>query len=130
MKSGRIRKIQFLAGALAIVFALVLGTGSNLSIQRTSAAPLTTSTSGWNPENFESSCKAAGGRHIPIDQGDIKYSKCVFPDGSVNKCDWIKKICTFGIVSGSSTGGTGTGSKVSSTSSRTTSATLIVEKND
>ena len=138
--SGTTRKIQIVAGTLALLFALVLGAGGNLGVQSASALTIGTDNGGWAPENFESSCKAAGGRHVPIDQGDIKYSKCYFPDGSVNKCDWIKKTCTFGLVSGpfkdrlsnvnvsGTLTATGTSGGGTMTANKTTAGTLLVAK--
>jgi hypothetical protein len=84
-----------------LLFAALLG-----AVGPASAAPLTTSSSGWTPANFDSSCKAAGGKSREIKQTnpesgqvDVHYSYCDFGSGGRNKCDWIKKTCTFGIVS-------------------------------
>ena len=133
------RKIQIAAGTIALLFALVLGAGGNLGIQSASALTIGTDNGGWNPDNFASSCKAAGGHLVEIDSPGIKYSKCVFPDGSVNKCDWIKKICTFGILAGPfkdrlsnvngtlTTTGTSSGATTTGTN-RTTNGTLIATK--
>ncbi len=92
-------------GALGVVggvllFAALLGTAGTAS-----AAPLSTSSSGWTPGNFDSSCKASGGKSREIKQTnpesgqvDVHYSYCDFGSGGRNQCDWIKKTCTFGIV--------------------------------
>jgi hypothetical protein len=109
--TGMLRTIKTVIAATALVAAFTLVMGINSA----SALTIGTENGGWTPDNFRTSCKAAGGRVIEIDQGDIKYSKCVFPDGSVNKCDWIKKICTFGIVAGPFSGGIVDSSKVSGT---------------
>jgi hypothetical protein len=98
--SGTVRKIQIVIGTIALVFAFCFGAGGHLGIQSASAVTIGTDNGGWTPENFASSCKASGGRVVEIDSPGIKYSKCYFPGGGVNKCDWITKICTFGIVSG------------------------------
>jgi hypothetical protein len=98
--SGTIRKVQIAAGAIALVFALVLGLDGHLGIQSASALTIGTVNGGWTPENFASSCEAAGGQLIEVNYGGKNYSKCEFPSGNVNTCDWVKKICTFGIVSG------------------------------
>jgi hypothetical protein len=101
--NGTMRKIQIAVAAVAVVVALALSLGGGFGIQRAGAQQISTTTDGWTRENFASSCKAAGGRVVEIDSPGIKYSKCYFPDGSVNKCDWIKKICTFGLVAGTGT---------------------------
>jgi hypothetical protein len=77
----------------ALLLAALLGT-----TRLTSAEPLTTSSSGWTKQNFNDSCKKTGGKAYEIDQGDINYSYCTFPDGGKNRCDWIKKTCTFGEI--------------------------------
>jgi hypothetical protein len=83
-----------------LLFAALLGTAGTAS-----AAPLTESSSGWTPQNFDSSCKAAGGKSREIKQTnpesgqvDVHYSYCDFGNGGRNQCDWIKKTCTYGIV--------------------------------
>ena len=138
--NGTARKLQLAIGSMAIIIALTLAMG----VHGASALTIGTDNGGWTPDNFRSSCKAAGGRTIEIDEGDIKYSKCVFPDGSVNKCDWIKKICTFGIVAGpfkngvvnanavngtlTTTTTSGTGTAGTSGTTRTTSGALFTTK--
>jgi hypothetical protein len=89
---GSMTRMMVLTALLAVlaVGALASAHGARAAISEPQGT--------WTQANFASSCKAAGGRLIEIDEGDIKYSKCVFSDGSVNKCDWIKKVCTFGIV--------------------------------
>jgi hypothetical protein len=92
------RSIRFAVGMFALTLALLVGGGGHLGIQGVGATISEgTDAGGWTPGNFASSCIAAGGHLIEIDSPGIKYSKCVFPGGT-NKCDWIKKICTFGIV--------------------------------
>jgi putative hemolysin len=76
-----------------LLFAALLGT-----VRPTSAQPITTSSDGWTKANFASSCQKAGGKAYEIDEGDINYSYCTFPDGTRNRCDWIKKTCTFGEI--------------------------------
>lgn len=114
--NGTIRKIQLAVGTVALVATFLVGLGGHAGILDASAQTISTTTDGWTRENFASSCKAAGGRVVEIDQGDIKYSKCYFSDGSVNKCDWIKKICTFGFEVGPA------GGRVGSTSGTLTTA--------
>lgn len=94
--NGMIRKLTTAIGIGALMMAIMLSVGGHIGIQSASAQTISTSTDGWTRENFASSCKAAGGHLIEIDSPGIKYSKCVFPSGT-NKCDWIKKICTFGL---------------------------------
>src|SRR4051812_28781625 len=72
---GTSRKIRIAVGAIALVLALLAGTGGHLGIRGASALAISTGSGGWTPANFASSCKAAGGRVIEIDEGDIKYSK-------------------------------------------------------
>ena len=94
---ARVGALGMLVGVL--LFAALLG-----AAQPASAAPVTTSSSGWNKANFRSSCEAAGGKSREITQTnpetgqvDVDYSYCTWPDGGRNQCDWIKKTCTFGI---------------------------------
>ena len=122
--TGMLRTIKLTIAAAALVVAVTLVMGINSA----SALTIGTDNGGWTPENFRTSCEASGGRHVPIDQGDIKYSKCYFPDGSVNKCDWIKKICTFGITSGAfkvRTDAVVNGALTSSGGTSTTSTTVL-----
>ncbi len=144
--SGRMRKIQIVVGTVAMVFAFFFGAGGHIGMQSASAEPITVPSDGWTPGNFASSCRAAGGRVIEIDSPGIKYSKCVFPDGGVNKCDWIKKTCTFGFVV--QTGGrfdvsatnagvldagtvdTGAGPKTNVSSSRVAKGAIVDRKGD
>lgn len=60
------------------------------------AEPITTGLDGMTKDSFNKTCKQAGGKAYEIDQGDINYSYCKFPDGGRNSCDWIKKTCTWG----------------------------------
>jgi hypothetical protein len=83
-----------------LLFAALLGTG-----QPAAAEKLTTPSTGWTPQNFDSSCKASGGKSREIKQTnpetgqvDVHYSYCDFGSGGRNRCDWLKKTCTFGIV--------------------------------
>src|SRR5262245_7088250 len=85
-------------GALGVFVGVLLFVALLGAARPAGAAPLTTSSDGWTKENFASSCRAAGGKAYEIDQGDINYSYCKFPDGSRNRCDWIKKTCTFGEI--------------------------------
>ncbi len=98
--SGRIGKLQIIVGTLALVFAFVLGSGGNIGINSASALTIGTVNGGWTPGNFASSCEAAGGQLIEVKGNGKNYSKCEFPSGDVNTCDWVKKICTFGIMAG------------------------------
>lgn len=90
---GAVRRMALLGLMLAAFAVAMLG-----SMGSVGAEPITVPSDGWTPGNFASSCRAAGGRVVEIDSPGIKYSKCYFPDGSVNKCDWIKKTCTFGFL--------------------------------
>jgi hypothetical protein len=76
-----------------LLFAALLGTA-----RPTSAEPVTEPLNGMTKEAFNDSCKKAGGKAYEIDQGDINYSYCKFPDGGRNRCDWIKKTCTWGEI--------------------------------
>lgn len=98
--SGALREIQITAGTLSFVSALLLGAGGNVGILGALALTIGTVSGGWTPGNFASSCEAAGGQLIEVNNGGKNFSKCEFPSGDVNKCDWVKKICTFGIVTG------------------------------
>lgn len=97
--NGIARKVATAIMTAALLFAFLLSVGGQLGIQDAAASPISTTSDGWTRENFASSCKAAGGHLVEIDSPGIKYSKCVFPGGGVNKCDWIKKTCTFGMIS-------------------------------
>src|SRR5262245_56411597 len=81
MSVARVGLLGVFVGVL--LFAALLGTA-----RPTSAQPITTSSDGWTKANFASSCQKAGGKAYEIDEGDINYSYCTFPDGTRNRCDW------------------------------------------
>src|SRR6478735_7594906 len=117
-------KLRIALGTFALFFALALLPGGGFGIHHAGAV-VSESTSGWNRDNFASTCRWAGGRVVEIDSPGLSYSKCVFPDGSYNKCNWTTGVCTFGNTIQASPnnrfGNLGTGTLVSTTS--TTSST-------